>query len=111
MHELAITQSIVEAACETAGDARVTRVLLEIGTLTGVIADSIRFCFDLCTRSTVLEGATLQINEVAARAHCIECNAEFQVENSFALCPCGSANVEIRAGNELRIKEVEIRDV
>jgi hydrogenase nickel incorporation protein HypA/HybF len=111
MHELVITQRIVEAVCEVAGEARVIRVRLEIGNLAGVVADSIRFCFDLCTRSTVLEGAALQIHEVAALARCHSCNAEFLVENSLALCGCGSANVEILAGHELRIKEVELQNV
>lgn len=111
MHELAITQSIVEAVCEVAGDARVTRVQLEIGDLSGVISDSIRFCFELCTRSTVIEGAVLQINQVAVQARCLECNTEFPVENCIALCACGSANIEILAGNELRIMEVELQNV
>lgn len=111
MHELAITQSIVEAVCEVAGEARVVRVRLEIGNLSGVVTDSVRFCFDLCTRSTVLEGAQLQIHEVAARARCCECNTEFSAENSIVLCACGSANVEILAGHELRIKEVELQNV
>jgi len=108
---LAITRSIVEAVCEVAGAARVMRVQLEIGNFTGLIADSIRFCFDLCTQSTALEGAVLQINEIAGRARCVECNAEFLVQNPIALCPCGSGNVEILAGNELRIKEVELQNV
>jgi hydrogenase nickel incorporation protein HypA/HybF len=111
MHELAIMQSIVEAVCEVAGEARVTRVLLEIGSLSGVATDSIRFCFDLCAKSTALEGALLQIHDVEARARCCECNAEFLAENSIAFCACGSAKVEILAGRELRIKEVELQNV
>ena len=111
MHELAIAQSIVEAVCEVAGDVRVNRVQLKIGGLAGVISDSIRFCFDLCTRATVLEGAELQIEEIAARARCLECSAEFVVENFIALCECGSSRVEIVAGDELRITEVELEHV
>ncbi len=111
MHELTIMQNIVEAVCEAAGEARVTRVLLEIGSLSGVVPDSIRFCFDLCTKSTVLEGALLQIHEVAARARCRECDSEFAAEDSVAFCACGSAKVEILAGYELRIREVELQNV
>jgi hydrogenase nickel incorporation protein HypA/HybF len=111
VHELAITQSVIEAVCEIAGKARVTRVRLEIGSLSGVVAESLRFCFDLCAKSTVLEGAALQIHEVAGRARCFGCNAEFVMENLLALCDCGSANVEILAGQELRIKEVELQNV
>jgi hydrogenase nickel incorporation protein HypA/HybF len=111
MHELAITQSIIEAVAEAAGNSPVTRVQLEIGTLAGVVIDSIRFCFDVCTQSTVLEGAALQINEIAGRAHCLECNVEFALETPVAICACGGSSVQIVAGNELMIKEVEIRNV
>ncbi len=111
MHELAITQSIVEAVCEVAGKVRVTRVRLEIGRLAGIIPDSICFCFDLCAKSTVLEGAALQIHEVEGRARCCECKAEFPAENTIAFCACGSAKVEILAGHELRITEVELQNV
>jgi hydrogenase nickel incorporation protein HypA/HybF len=111
MHELAIMQNIVDTVCEVAGEAQVSRVLLEIGSLSGVAADSLRFCFDLCTKATLLEGALLEIHDVAARARCCECSTEFLMENAIAFCICGSAKVEIVAGDELRIKEVELQDV
>jgi hydrogenase nickel incorporation protein HypA/HybF len=111
MHELAITQSIIDTVCETAGYGRVRRVRLEIGSLSGVISDSIRFCFDVCAKDTILEGAVLQIDEIAGRARCLECNAELVLQNSIALCVCGSAKLEILAGHELRIKEVELQYV
>jgi Zn finger protein HypA/HybF involved in hydrogenase expression len=45
-------------------------VRVEIGKLSGVVPDSIRFCFDLCAQSTALEAAVLEIDEIAGRAHC-----------------------------------------
>jgi hydrogenase nickel incorporation protein HypA/HybF len=111
MHELAIMQDIVDTVCKVAGEAQVSRVLLEIGSMSGLAADSLRFCFDLCTKATMLEGALLEIHDVTARARCCECNAEFLMENAIVFCVCGSAKVEILAGNELRIKEVELQNV
>lgn len=65
MHELAITEGIVAAVTDKLPDAKITLVRLEIGALSGVVADSVRFCFDLVTEGTNLEGAGLEIIESA----------------------------------------------
>jgi hydrogenase nickel incorporation protein HypA/HybF len=67
MHELSIANSIVEICAGRAGDARVTRVRLEIGQLAAVMPDAVRFCFDVCAKDTVLEGAALEIFETAGQ--------------------------------------------
>ena len=61
MHELSITRNVVAIVSERAEGQRVTRVRLEIGRLTAVMPDSIRFCFDICAQGTPLEGAELEI--------------------------------------------------
>ena len=63
MHELAITEGIVTAVTDKLPDKKITLVRVEIGTLSGVAADSVRFCFDLVTEGTNLEGADLEIIE------------------------------------------------
>jgi hydrogenase nickel incorporation protein HypA/HybF len=63
VHELAITQAIVEAASEHAAGAKVIKVIVEIGKLSGVLPDAVRFCFDLCCEDTPLQGAALEIIE------------------------------------------------
>ncbi|MEJ7743789.1 MAG: hydrogenase maturation nickel metallochaperone HypA [Nocardioidaceae bacterium] len=52
MHELAITQSVVDAVLERTGDRKVTTVRLKVGRLSGVVPDAMRFCFDLITAGT-----------------------------------------------------------
>jgi hydrogenase nickel incorporation protein HypA/HybF len=111
VHELSITQSVVDQISERLGDARVTRVALEIGRLSGVVCDSVRFCFDVCAQGTSLEGAQLEIIETGGRARCRACSAVFAVDDLLALCRCGSADLELLAGQELKIREVEIADV
>ncbi len=108
MHEMAITQSVVHAVCERMGDAQVRRICLEIGTLSGVVADSVRFCFDLVTEGTPLEGAALEIVQPSGKARCRDCGVEFAMDDLLMLCACGSANRELLAGEELRIREVEV---
>ena len=109
MHEMSITQSVVEICERAAGGRRVTAVTLEIGDLAGVVPESIEFCFDACTRETPLEGARLSVERVAARGRCQGCGAEFAVSALFDPCPgCGGYGVELLSGEELRVKELEV---
>lgn len=108
MHELSITQSVVDAVRERMGTAPVRRVRLEIGRLSGVVADSVRFCFDVVAQGTTLDGAVLEIIEPSGRARCRDCLTEFDTEDLLALCRCGSGDLELLAGQELRIREVEV---
>ena len=65
MHELGITRNVVAICAERANGAQVLRVRLEIGKRAGVMAESVRFCFDICAKGTLVEGAALEIVEPA----------------------------------------------
>jgi hydrogenase nickel incorporation protein HypA/HybF len=108
MHELAITEGVVAAVAERLPGAKVTAVRLEIGALTGVVADSVRFCFDLVTEGTNLEGASLEILEPAARCRCRACGAQFAPDWPILLCACGSADVAVLSGRDLRVLSVQV---
>jgi hydrogenase nickel incorporation protein HypA/HybF len=108
MHELAITENVVAAVAQRVPGAKVTSVRLEIGAMSGVVADSVRFCFDLVTEGTNLEGATLDVVEPAARCLCQTCGAEFAPDWPILLCACGSADVAVLSGQDLRILSVEV---
>ncbi|MGA2366576.1 MAG: hydrogenase maturation nickel metallochaperone HypA [Steroidobacteraceae bacterium] len=109
MHELGITQSIVEACNAAADGACVARVTVEIGCLCAVQADAVRFCYDLCAQGTALEGSVLDIQAVPGRGKCRDCGEEMSVENYLCICACGSVDIALSGGDELRIKEMEIR--
>jgi len=108
VHEMAITQSIVDAVCNRMGDTTVRRVCLEIGRLAGVVPDSVRFCFEVVTVGTPLEGAALDIVQPSGQARCRDDGVEFAMNDLMMLCECGCANRELLAGEELRIREVEV---
>ena len=111
MHELGITQNIVAIVAEQAQGTKVRRVLLEIGKLSAIMPDAIRFCFDICSQDTVLQGATLEILETPGLAKCRQCGAEIPLEKPFGSCRCGSKQLDLIAGEELKIKEIEIEEV
>lgn len=108
MHELSITQSVVDAVAERMGTAPIRRVRLSVGRLSGVVPDSVQFCFELVTAGTTLEGAVLEIDEPPGRATCAACGAAFDTGEVLPMCGCGSAEVTVAGGTELRIKEVEV---
>jgi hydrogenase nickel incorporation protein HypA/HybF len=108
MHELGIAQEIITIVAGRAGTARVTRVVLEIGQHALILPDSIRFCFDLCSEGTVLEGARLEIHEIPGRARCRECGQEIALAEPFGTCGCGSTDLQWLAGDEIKIKELEV---
>jgi hydrogenase nickel incorporation protein HypA/HybF len=109
VHELSIAQSIVDAVVEKMGDQRVTSVRVEIGKLSGVVADSVLFCFDLVADGTVVAGARLDIVQPSGTARCRDCAREFEVNDPIVLCPgCDSAYVDVLSGRELRIRSVEV---
>jgi hydrogenase nickel incorporation protein HypA/HybF len=108
MHELSITESVIAAVSEKVGDRQVQRVTLAVGRLSGVVAESVHFYFDLCSEGTPLEGAVLEIIDIPGRAYCRSCTNEVELEDMIALCACGSADLEILGGEDLTIKEVEV---
>ncbi len=108
MHELAITRTVVTTVTQRMRDAPVLRIRLEVGRLSGIVPDAMRFCFELIAAGTTCEGAELEIDEPPGRARCRDCGDEFGTGEVLPLCDCGSADVAVLGGTELRIIEVEV---
>jgi hydrogenase nickel incorporation protein HypA/HybF len=111
MHELGITQNIVAIALKHAQDSKVQRISLEIGKLSAVLPDAIQFCFDVCCAGTTLEGAELKIIEIPGLGRCRRCGTEIVLEQPFGICTCGSTDLDIVRGEELKIKELEVEEL
>jgi hydrogenase nickel incorporation protein HypA/HybF len=71
---------------------------------------AIAFCFDVVAKDSPLEGASLDIVEVSGRARCRACQVEFDVENLFTPCACGSRSVATLQGEELMIKTIDVEE-
>ncbi|MFE2164493.1 hydrogenase maturation nickel metallochaperone HypA [Streptomyces sp. NPDC059447] len=116
MHEMSIAMAVVgqvEEAALAGGASAVTSVRLQVGELAGVVPDALAFCFELACAGTLLEGAELVTEPVAARAHCGSCSDDWAVGMPpRLLCPgCGLAtDVELRSGRELQIVGVRWED-
>jgi hydrogenase nickel incorporation protein HypA/HybF len=113
MHELAVTQSILEIAlrhAEKAGAQRILAINLVIGELTGFVDDSIQFYFDFMSKDTPAQDARLTFERIAPRARCQECSIEYAPPNSrLWTCPgCGALGGEVIAGREFSVASIEI---
>ncbi|GHF71787.1 hypothetical protein GCM10010218_61270 [Streptomyces mashuensis] len=113
MHELSVAAAIIERAADCArehGAAAVTVVRVRVGELSGVVPDALAFSFDVAREGTPLASARLEVEQVAARAHCAACAADFAVGvPPFLWCPrCDRPSAELRSGRELEIVAVEL---
>lgn len=112
MHELSLTQNLIEIAEEHArreGAKTITCINVEIGALSGVIPEAVEFAFDACTRGTLADGAVLEILMVPALGRCQECQSETEMENLTDGCAeCGSFVLDIISGQEMALIELEI---
>jgi hydrogenase nickel incorporation protein HypA/HybF len=108
MHEFAITQRVVDMVVERTAGRQVGLVRLEVGGLSGVVPDAMEFCYELLISGTPLEGSTLVIDQTPGAAHCRSCGRDFALNDLILLCPCGSAEVDVVAGRELKVLSVEL---
>jgi hydrogenase nickel incorporation protein HypA/HybF len=106
VHELSLTQRIVEIVSDRAMGAKVLEVTLEIGQFAAVVPEALRFCFDVVARGTVAEGARLEIIEIPGRGRCNDCGREVAWLDFVARCPCGSSDLVRTAGDELNVKQM-----
>ena len=113
MHELSIVHSIVDVATESARKANASRVLkvnLRLGALSGVVEDSLLFCYEFSTRDTMLEGSSLEIEVLPVIIHCSSCAADRELPDiQHFRCPiCGTPSGDVRQGKELEIGSLEV---
>lgn len=113
MHELSIAQCVVDEACEAAaraGGVHVTKLVLRIGALAGVVDEALRFSIEVAAEGTACQGAALVIERVDLRVMCTRCEKPRVISDGFLLiCPeCGSPTPDILAGQELELTSLEI---
>ncbi|MEA3223543.1 MAG: hydrogenase maturation nickel metallochaperone HypA [Thermodesulfobacteriota bacterium] len=115
MHELPITESILNIVLKHAKANNVNKVLsvsLKIGELSDLINEWVQRYFDYLSKDTIAEGARLNIERTPVVVQCKECGHSFQVnikESAKPRCPeCGGDEVTLVSGREFYINSIEV---
>ncbi len=108
MHELELMRSLLRTVEARAGGLEVVAVRLEVGRLRRVAPEALRSCFEVWATGGPLEGVVLDVIEIDAVARCRTCGQEGPIERPLPVCPCGSGDLELLSGDELRLKELEV---
>jgi hydrogenase nickel incorporation protein HypA/HybF len=113
VHEATVVEgvlSILVARAAEHGIDRIELVRLKIGRLRGLDSRQIRGAFELFAEGTIAEGARLDIDEVAAEAHCLACGTIWELQGYRFECPsCGGSDADVVKGRELYVESFDGR--
>ncbi|MFC2060152.1 hydrogenase maturation nickel metallochaperone HypA [Chloroflexota bacterium] len=112
MHELAITQSMLELVleqAEKAGAKKVGKINLVIGEMTGIVEESVQFYFNFLSQGTPAENASIFSTKVPTTARCQNCDKLFELKEFEWSCPyCQGISMDIVSGRELFVESIEV---
>lgn len=112
MHELAITEGIMDTAlpaAKAAGAQKILEIRLKIGDLSGVFPEYITENFEKLSKGTIAEGAKLKFSKIPASIHCMQCGFEGEINRSKIECPkCSGTDFKITSGREYYVDSLEV---
>jgi hydrogenase nickel incorporation protein HypA/HybF len=111
MHELSVTESLLEIALRHARQSNANRVInlyLVIGQLSSIVDDSIQFYWELISKDTPAEGAILHFERLPATFSCLDCGCEYSPAGDLSCPTCHSAHVRVKAGGEFRLDAIDV---
>ena len=112
MHELPVTENILEIAtrhAREAGAKRISSIHLVIGQLSTIVDDSVQFYWDIVSKGTSAEGALLHFKRIPTETECLACQQRYAPSGDDMACPvCGSTQIKIVAGEEFYMEAIEI---
>lgn len=112
MHEMSLAEGIVQIVEDTAranAASTVRAVWLELGALSHVEPEALRFSFDVVKRGTLATDARLEVVTTPGRAWCLPCGEAVALARLGDACPqCGSHQLQVTQGEDMRVREIEI---
>ena len=112
MHELSVTQNLLDLSlrhAKEAGARRVTGLHITIGALSSFIDDSIEFYWEIISRGTICDGAHLNFQRTQAELMCLNCGKSYLMDAELRPCPeCQSSRIKITSGDDFRLDSIDI---
>jgi hydrogenase nickel incorporation protein HypA/HybF len=112
MHELGLAQGVLELVRQYVpvdAASLVRQVRIRVGEMSGVVPESLAFCFSAVIAGTPYDGASLAIDRVSPTGQCASCGLSFPFQAPACACPsCGGSRISLIAGRELQVVDVEL---
>jgi len=112
MHELAVTQGILEISLRHAIESnavRITDINLVVGQFSSIVDDSVQFYWDIIAKDTIAQGAMLHFNRIPGEMTCRSCGHTFRPDDETFACPsCSSMLVKITKGEEFQVESIDV---
>ncbi len=114
MHELPVTESILEISlrhASQAGARRITDLYLVIGQLASIVDDSVHFYWDIVSKDTPAEGAKLHFRRIETEMLCLDCTIRYKPVAYDMACPsCGGSHIKVIAGDEFFLESIDVEN-
>jgi len=114
MHELAVTENLLEIAIRhaQAQDARrITDLYLVLGQWSSIVDDSVQFYWDIISDGTIAKGATLHFRRMQVLLACQDCGKEYQPAREEFACPsCAGTHVQLKSGEEFQLEAIDVEE-
>ena len=111
MHELSVTESILEIAlrhAQAAGANRITDINLVIGQYASIVDDSVQFYWDLITPNTIAQDSKLHFRRILAELECLNCKNKYHPDNDLSCPVCHSVQTRIVTGDEFYLDSIDV---
>jgi hydrogenase nickel incorporation protein HypA/HybF len=109
MHELSVTQSVLDIAMKNAGARKIKQINLVVGQFSSIVDDSVQFYWDIISKDTIAEGSVLHFERIPGEMTCQTCGTAFRPTGETFNCPsCSSLLVRITKGEEFQVESIDV---
>ena len=123
MHEMPVTQAMLNMALEYAHGHRITDIYLQVGRLSPIVPESVGLYFEYLSKDTLAEGATLHFGIAPIEMTCSDCGQRADlsewIDEAPQLvmmkaisrgCECGSKHLRVTGGVSFQMVSLEVED-
>jgi hydrogenase nickel incorporation protein HypA/HybF len=124
MHEMSITEAMLNMALEHAKGHRITDIYLQVGKMSLIVPESVEFYFEYLSKGTLAEGAMLHFEIQPIEMTCTDCGrqadlSDFVDQQPRAImvqalargCQCGSKNLRVTGGTGFNMLSLGVEPV
>ena len=110
MHEMSIVDNLMQVINNQMTEHNIqqlNKVKIVVGELTGIVPETLEFCWQVYTEDSPYRGAQLEIEKLPAIAVCNKCANEYLINESPSCPKCGGGIKAIVSGKELFVDYIE----